>query len=789
MNNEKEEYKDIDVPEGAKEQTLESKLEAIATQMAENPISDNITIDDFKFTFCEEICEHTGAPESLVTIEHEGERVSHGVLYQVFFNYKDEPDKHEKAIKKNIINPFFLKGLQDENKQPTPYKINKSTLKAFEEFRDRHNEAMREKIALYEMFRDIKKRIDLQIRENRRNSKCREFEGVELPFPYCIVGSSLCRTETKRNGDDEYDIDIPIAAACVLTGISDTDENTFIRLAWKTNSGKVRSEIHPLSRITGRQGLLGLCESTGFLIPETKIGDLIDYFHELLQGDIPQILVTDRNGWHGSGTFVWGDKTIGGDGQDYIIMHPERSQYLKKAGTPEGYAEGIRGLITDPVFSFVYAHSYASILLKPLNLDSNVGALTGPTSRGKTTGQKLSESGMGDPSQNRLSLTGDITINATEPYLHELTDLPTFLDELSFKNKKRDDFISYLKYKISSNEGKKRMVKSGYPSGVTWKTCLQVNMEEAITDTHSKDGETARVVDVQQLPKHNPEGVHKFESIIMPVEGIYEGHYGHVIEPFVLKAIELAKTGQLKPKYDKYRELFRHDDSKKDRLSKLFAAIALSGEILRDIFKSWGLPEIDYVTIVKDITDEYLESTPEPVHIRALNTVINRTLENWEYLNEPEAQGATEHSDGITHSRDVIGYYHDGEDELKLIPSMVEDWLDNKGKTFDYNQTMKQWKEQGIIATQKSRSQPTVRRKCDGKDIYVIAINVKKLEEHTGVNLKAGYSAYIKTNSSPRQEQIDLSKFKRCTVKRVGNIEIPVSKINSGPEDKFEAQN
>lgn len=50
------------------------------------------------------------------------------------------------------------------------------------------------------------------------------------------------------------------------------------------------------------------------------------------------------------------------------------------------------------------------------------------------------------------------------------------------------------------------------------------------------------------------------------------------------------------------------------------------------------------------------------------------------------------------------------------------------------------------------------------------------MHELTGINLKAGYSAHIRTNSPPpRQEPI-----RPPVIKRIGNVEIPVHEVKDG---------
>ena len=144
------------------------------------------------------------------------------------------------------------------------------------------------------------------------------------------------------------------------------------------------------------------------------------------------------------------------------------------------------------------AASFASVLVKKLNMLPFIINLWGKTGGGKTVTLMLACSIWADPSEGRYITDSYATQNAFEVRLDILNNMPLLMDDLSKIRDKLNDGFTDLIYLLCSGKGKERSnIDLGLNKSKTWSNTILSNMERPLATETMRGGAINRIIDVE----------------------------------------------------------------------------------------------------------------------------------------------------------------------------------------------------------------------------------------------------------------------------------------------------
>lgn len=144
------------------------------------------------------------------------------------------------------------------------------------------------------------------------------------------------------------------------------------------------------------------------------------------------------------------------------------------------------------------AASFASVLVKKLNMLPFIINLWGKTGGGKTVTLMLACSIWADPSEGRYITDSYATQNAFEVRLDILNNMPLLMDDLSKIRDKLNDGFTDLIYLLCSGKGKERSnIDLGLNKSKTWSNTILSNMERPLATETMRGGAVNRIIDVE----------------------------------------------------------------------------------------------------------------------------------------------------------------------------------------------------------------------------------------------------------------------------------------------------
>jgi uncharacterized protein (DUF927 family) len=216
----------------------------------------------------------------------------------------------------------------------------------------------------------------------------------------------------------------------------------------------------------------------------------------------------------------------------------------------------------------------------------------------------------------KMEINGNATQTGIEILAESYCDLPLFLDETG--TNADDKFMTQIIYMVANGQGRARGNKDltmRDPS--SWRTVAFTTNEQPITKMESKSGELVRVISIKGgLPEGMGEEVKQAYTTI-------RHNYGHVAPLFINKVFENLDI--LYDRFSTLRKEFANTGSNTgDRMADHFAAFALAGELLEEVFSDIGMETRDSIEIVKNYFEACVREKPiELYSIRALRDVMD----------------------------------------------------------------------------------------------------------------------------------------------------------------------
>lgn len=144
------------------------------------------------------------------------------------------------------------------------------------------------------------------------------------------------------------------------------------------------------------------------------------------------------------------------------------------------------------------AGSFASILLKPLNVLSFILNLWGETGKGKTVALMVATSIWANPAENKYITDPVSSQVALEVRDDILNNLPMIIDDLSKTKDKYGDSFTDIIYMLCGGKGKDRSnVNLGLNKATTWQNVVLTNIERPLATETMRGGAINRILDFE----------------------------------------------------------------------------------------------------------------------------------------------------------------------------------------------------------------------------------------------------------------------------------------------------
>lgn len=144
------------------------------------------------------------------------------------------------------------------------------------------------------------------------------------------------------------------------------------------------------------------------------------------------------------------------------------------------------------------AGSFASVLLKPLNVLPFILNLWGETGKGKTVALMVATSIWANPGENKYITDPVSSMVALEVRNDILNNLPMVIDDLSKTKDKYGDTFTDLIYMLCGGKGKDRSnVSLGLNKATTWQNVVLTNIERPLASETMRGGAINRILDFE----------------------------------------------------------------------------------------------------------------------------------------------------------------------------------------------------------------------------------------------------------------------------------------------------
>lgn len=308
---------------------------------------------------------------------------------------------------------------------------------------------------------------------------------------------------------------------------------------------------------------------------------------------------TSKFGWHGK-DFIPFDKNVVFDDESRF---KELTESLYERGSYDIWldlAKKIRANKQHYEPQLYMAASFASVLLKPLNMLPFIVNLWGSTGKGKTVAMMLAASIWANPSENKYITDSYATQNAFEIRLDILNHLPLMMDDLSKVRDKLNDNFTDLIYLLCSGKGKDRSnVDLGLNKIKTWQCTILSNMERPLATETMKGGAINRILDFEM-----GEG-YIFESGNAVVE-VLRDNYGFAGPRFVdlVKDLPYEVLQRERKEFEKKikEEAKRQGSEKEEKQILPLSVLLMADKMATDLIFDDGI-YLDIPTMVANLKD------------------------------------------------------------------------------------------------------------------------------------------------------------------------------------------
>lgn len=423
----------------------------------------------------------------------------------------------------------------------------------------------------------------------------------------------------------------------------------------------------------------------GIAVTSETAKSLVQYLCDIENmNQIPLKHSTSKFGWHDK-DFIPFDRNVVFDDESRF---KELTESLNARGSQDIWLELVQKIRANKKHyepQLYLAASFASVLLKPLNMLPFIVNLWGSTGKGKTVAMMLAASVWANPSENKYITDSYATQNAFEIRLDILNHLPLMMDDLSKVRDKLNDNFTDLIYLLCSGKGKDRSnVDLGLNKVKTWQCTILSNMERPLATETMKGGAINRILDYEM------EDGYIFENGNAVVE-VLKDNYGFAGPVFVDLVKDLPYEVLQKERKifeQKIKEEAKKQGSEKEEKQILpLSVLLLADKMATDLIFNDGI-YLDIPTMVRQLKDVNDVSEGK----RAYDTIIDYVKVNMNKFTE------------VNNTGECWGFIKDG--YVNIIPSVVKN-ISNK-ENFSIKAFCSWAKKERLLRTNNERNQNVI---------------------------------------------------------------------------------
>lgn len=192
------------------------------------------------------------------------------------------------------------------------------------------------------------------------------------------------------------------------------------------------------------------------------------------------------------------------------------------------------------------AGSFASVLLKPLNVLPFILNLWGDTGKGKTVALMVATSIWANPGENKYITDPVSSQVALEVRSNILNNLPMVIDDLSKTKDKYGDTFTDLIYMLCGGKGKDRSnVNLGLNTSSTWQNAILTNIERPLASETMRGGAVNRILDFEMAEGSIFKNGNQVVGIINQNYGFAGRMFVDIVDNLGFEAIKELQEGYL----------------------------------------------------------------------------------------------------------------------------------------------------------------------------------------------------------------------------------------------------
>ena len=390
----------------------------------------------------------------------------------------------------------------------------------------------------------------------------------------------------KTLGKQQVDMDQFVCSPIEVLAIThdEREKSDFgLLLLIKNRVGKKHELSIPMHFLHSGENLIKEFLNLGVKVNPKARPLLIEYLND--QNPSKTMLAATTTGWHLNNTaFVLPNMIIGT--QDVRFQSESlHSVNFSQTGTFEGWRDGVGAYGTDnPMLILGLSATLASPMLKLVNMHQGGLHFVGDSSIGKTTALLMASSCWSDA---KFMRTWRATANGIEGAAALANDNTLILDEISEADPRE---VGEIVYSVGNGTGKSRANRHGNSRPVkNWRVMLLSSGERTLSTTmaeggkHAKVGQEVRLLDIPCKREYGLfDTLHEFQSGRELADALKANatlHHGHAGPLFLEKLIADDRDYAKELEQIAARSEFQSGTGVEGRAAKIFALIALAGEL------------------------------------------------------------------------------------------------------------------------------------------------------------------------------------------------------------------
>lgn len=209
------------------------------------------------------------------------------------------------------------------------------------------------------------------------------------------------------------------------------------------------------------------------------------------------------------------------------------------------------------------AGSFASVLLKPLNVLPFILNLWGETGKGKTVALMVATSIWANPGENKYITDPVSSLVALEVRNDILNNLPMVIDDLSKTKDKYGDAFTDIIYMLCGGKGKDRSnVNLGLNKATTWQNAVLTNIERPLASETMRGGAINRILDFEMQDGSIFKNGNHVVNIINKNYGFAGKMFIDAVEDIGFDEVKKMQTDYLVKIIDRSKELGQEKEEK-----------------------------------------------------------------------------------------------------------------------------------------------------------------------------------------------------------------------------------